>query len=125
MLTYCHFDSLGVLELPFVRESAGDGYDATVIDCTSLNGNQGRSKSIYLIAGDTQSQVITLNLWFGSTRTEVEDAILNGTPAQLFLFSGGEVTLPIETEYFAIDYSYSIMQEYLIPGNFSMLVRII
>ena len=104
MLTYHHSEFFSLAELPFIVDNSGNGTQATVIDCTSLSGSQGRSKSIRIQAYDSDSRKILFNLWFGSTRAEVEQAILTGTPAQVLSFETVDMTFPIETEYFAIDY---------------------
>lgn len=108
MLTYHHSEFFSLAELPFITNNAGDGTQATIIDCTSLSASQGRSKSIRIQAYDSDSQSIIFNLWFGSTLPEVEQAILTGTPAQVLSFESVDMTFPIETEYFAIDYDNAL-----------------
>ena len=108
MLTYHHSEYFSLAELPFITNGAGDGSQATIINCSSLSASQGRSKSIRIQAYDSDSQSIVFNLWFGSTLVEVEQAILTGTPAQVLSYETVDVTFPIATEYFAIDYDNAL-----------------
>jgi hypothetical protein len=108
MLTYHHSEYFSLAELPFITNGAGDGSQATIINCSSLSASQGRSKSIRIQAYDSDSQSIVFNLWFGSTLVEVEQAILTGTPAQVLSYETVDVTFPITTEYFAIDYDNAL-----------------
>jgi hypothetical protein len=126
MLTYHHTEYFSIAELPFITNGAGDGSQATIIDCTSLSASQGRSKSIRIQSADSDDRNYIFNLWFGSTRTEVEQAILTGTPAQTINFSSSfDMTFPIETEYFAIDYDAALSNTSMQSSSFVMSITVV
>ena len=126
MLSYHHSEYFSLAELPFITNGAGDGSQATIIDCTSLSASQGRSKSIRIQAISSDNQTFVLNLWFGCTRTEIEQAILTGTPAQILdSGSGTDMTFPIGTEYFAIDYDAALTGASLAPETFAMSITVV
>lgn len=126
MVSYHHSEYFSLAELPFITNGAGDGSQATIIDCSSLSASQGRSKSIRIQAADSGNQSFVLNLWFGSTRTEIEQEILTGTPAQILNFgSGADMTFPIGTEYFAIDYDVALTGASLAPETFMMSITVV
>jgi hypothetical protein len=126
MLTYHHTEFFSLAELPFITNGAGDGSQATIINCSSLSASQGRSKSIRIQSADSDGRNYIFNLWFGSTITEVEQAILTGTPAQTINFSSGfDMTFPITTEYFAIDYDATLSSASMQPETFVMSITIV
>jgi hypothetical protein len=126
MLTYHHNEYFSLAELPFITNGAGDGSQATIINCSSLSASQGRSKSIRIQAIDSGNQAFVLNLWFGSTIPEIEQAILTGAPAQILDFGyGADMTFPIGTEYFAIDYNAALTGASLAPETFMMSITIV
>jgi hypothetical protein len=125
MLTYNHSELFALAELPFITNGAGDGSQATIINCSSLSASQGRSKSIRVQAYDSGNQPIVFNLWFGYNLPEIEQAILTGTPAQILSIGNVDMTLPIGTEYFAIDYDAALSGASIAPETLTMSITIV
>jgi hypothetical protein len=125
MLTYHHSEFFGLAELPFITNGAGDGSQATIINCSSLSASQRRSKSIRIQAYDSGSQPIVFNLWFGCNLSEIEQAILTGTPAQILSIGSVDMTLSIGTEYFAIDYDAVLSGASIAPETLTMSITIV
>lgn len=115
VLTYHHIPLFSLAELGFVvtdtTPGTGDGLQATLIDCTSLNGVTGRSRQLHIQAADTTTpdpQLIVFNLWFGETIEELKTAISTGSPAQLLAISNLDTKIDLSTAYFAIDYDSAL-----------------
>jgi hypothetical protein len=125
MLTYNHSEFFGLAELPFITNGAGDGSQATIINCSSLSASQGRSKSIRVQASDSGNLPIVFNLWFGCNLPEIEQAILTGTPAQILSIGSVDMTFPIGTEYFAIDYDAALSGVSIAPETLTMSITIV
>jgi hypothetical protein len=131
LITY-HWNSLfGLTELPFVINSdtndgtggTGNGLMATLIDCTSLNGVTARSKQLRIQAVDTAETPASLviNLWFAENIQELQAAIETVAPAQILAFGyGTDVTIPLSTSYFAIDYDSGLSGVTIDPATFMM-----
>jgi hypothetical protein len=135
LLTY-HWNSLfGLTELPFVINSelndgsggAGNGLMATLIDCTSLNGVTARSRQLRIQAVDTAETAanLVINLWFAENMQELESAIGTVAPAQILAFGyGTDVTIPLSTSCFAIDYDSTLSGVTIDPATFMMSLMI-
>lgn len=131
LLTY-HWNPLfGLAELPFVINSesndgsggTGNGLMATLIDCTSLNGVTARSKQLRIQAADTAETPASLviNLWFAENMQELESAIGTVAPAQILAFGYGiDITIPLSTSCFAIDYDSTLSGVTIDPTTFMM-----
>ncbi|NDB81555.1 MAG: hypothetical protein EB127_02215 [Alphaproteobacteria bacterium] len=125
LLTY-HFNPTFFMdELPFVSDGAGDGTQATLIDCTCLGGVSRRAKSIRIQTAETNSMNIVFNVWFAASREELETAITTQNPAQLIAFGGNlDATLPVTTEWFAIDYDRNLTGGSLDLNYFYMSITV-
>ena len=130
VLTYHHVSQFGLAELGFVVTDAtpgtGDRSQATLIDCTSLNGVTARSKQLHLQASDSTTpdpQPIVLNLWFGETMQELEAAVANAPPARFLVGGYTDTKIDLRTAYFAIDYDAALSGT-IDPATFGIALTI-
>jgi len=115
VLTYHHNPLFGLAELGFVATDGtpgtGDRVQATLIDCTSLNGVTARSKQLHIQATDTTNpdpQNIVFNLWFAETMPELEALVAIAPPAQFLAMTVLDTKIDLRTAYLAIDYDSSL-----------------
>jgi hypothetical protein len=128
VLTYINTDdtlSFSIAELPFITNGAGDRSQATLIDCTCLNGVSAKAKNIRIQAASNANLTIVFDVWFANSRDELEVAVANGDPAQLIAWNGVlDSTFPVSTEWFAIDYDRDLTGSQINDGSISMIITI-
>jgi hypothetical protein len=109
LLTYHNNPVFSYEEFGFI-DGAGDGANASIIDCTCLGASGGASKQLRLQAFDNDSNSVVFQLWFGDTREAVEAAIADQDPAEIIMMSGSstDFTMPISAKWIAIDYNASL-----------------
>jgi hypothetical protein len=121
---YGESSNFSINDLPFITNGAGNRTNATLINCTSLNGVSARSKNIRIQAS-SGGLVVVFNLWFAASVEALELAVANDAPAELIAWGGNvDYSFPIGTEWFAIDYDYSKTGETIDPVTFGMVITI-
>ena len=108
LLTYHNNPVFGYEDFSFL-DGSGDGYNASIIDCTCLGASGGASKQVRIQAFDGKSNSVVFQFWFGDTREAVEAAITDQDPAEVLMMGGSSVdfTMPISAKWIAIDYNPS------------------
>lgn len=103
--------ALGLNDLKFI-DGGGDPTATDYIDFLELSGVQQKSRTIKFAMGDTGSgsgSHVVYNVWFGDTVAELENAVANQAPTQIFfnLYSLPQPTIftfNVSTRYMAINF---------------------
>jgi hypothetical protein len=106
--------SAGLAELSFMEGGGLDPAEATRIDFLELSGQQQTSRSIKFNMitpyADGEDRTAVYSLWFADSPEELEESILNDTPANIVSSSYGQDPLPlflsfdVSTRYMAINF---------------------
>jgi hypothetical protein len=114
--SFHYINEIGLKTLTFF-DGSGDPTATDYIDFLELSGRQQTARTIKFVMGDTagggaSGTYVVYNVWFADSKAELEDAVENKPPTQIFF---NPYTLPqptiftfnVSTRYMAINFDPS------------------